>query len=32
MLREFLPHVGMVVATAAGVYLFQWSLKHFPIV
>ena len=32
MIKEILPHVGMVIAVAAGVYGFQWTLKHFPIV
>lgn len=32
MLRNILPHLGAVVATAAGVYGFNWLIKKFPIV
>lgn len=31
-MKEILPHLGMVFAFALGVYGFQWTLKHFPIV
>lgn len=31
MLRELMPHLGMVAATAVGVYGFNWLIKKFPI-
>lgn len=30
-MKELLPHLGMVLAVAAGVYGFNWTIKHFPI-
>lgn len=32
MLKNILPHVGALAATAIGVYGFNWLLKKFPIV